>query len=111
MPDPKLPAAKRRLATLLRDEELGPKLVRLSRGDERRVLDLVYENRGREARATINDLDAARRRKRTLGGKARAYRKLGKRDRTRQWERVMREAGDHVAEFWKLYRAAVLGAA
>ena len=55
MPDPRLPAAKRRLAALLHDEEYGAKLALLKRADERTVLDLVYENRGREARRARRD--------------------------------------------------------
>jgi hypothetical protein len=108
MADPKLPAAKRRLSAILRDEEYGPKLVRLNRADERRVLDLVYENRGREARQAIDDLDAARRRRRTLGEKARDYARLPRRTRSQTWQTTMSSVKDHEAQFWKLYRAAVL---
>ena len=50
-----------RLRTLLRDEDYGPKLARLRGADERRVLDLVEQNRGREARAAILDADERRR--------------------------------------------------
>jgi hypothetical protein len=52
--------ALRRLRSLLNDEEYGPKLARLRGTDERRVLDLVSEGRGREARAAINDADQRR---------------------------------------------------
>jgi hypothetical protein len=108
MSDPLLPAAKRRLAALLRDEEYGPKLARLNRADERRVLELVYENRGREARQTIDQLDAARRRHRTLGGKARDYARLPRRTRSSRWQTTRESVSDHEREFWALYRAAVL---
>lgn len=104
MSDPKLPAAKRRLNALLRDEEYGPKLVRLRRADERHVLELVYENRGREARQAIDDLDASRRRRRTLGEKARDYARLPRRTRSQTWQTVK----DQESLFWSLYRSAVL---
>lgn len=106
MADPKLPMAKRRLARLLADEEYGPKLVRLNRHDERRVLDLIYENRGAEARKAIEELDTGRRKRRTLGEKARAYARLSPRNRSREWTSVR----DFEAQFWSLYRAAVLAA-
>lgn len=106
MPDPKLPAAKRRLAALLRDEEYGPKLVRLNRTDERRVLDLIYDNRGREARQVLTDLDAGRRRHRTFRDKARDYRSLPPRTRRQTWSNIMEDVQDHEAEFWELYRRA-----
>lgn len=108
MPDPRLPAAKRRLADLLRDEEYGAKLARLNRADERRVLDLVYENRGRDARKLVNELDAARRSHRTVGGKARAYAKLPRNQRTLEWRRAMDSVKNREREFWNLYKAAVL---
>lgn len=110
MSDPKLPAAKRRLALLLRDEEYGPRLVRLNRADERRVLDLVYEGKGREARQAIDDLDSARRRRRTLGEKARGYARLPRRTRSQTWQTMMSDVKDHEQQFWKLYRAAILAA-
>lgn len=108
MPDPQLPAAKRRLRELLRDVEYGPKLARLKRSDEREILDLIYANRGREARQRLNELDAARRRHRTLGERARDYAKLPRRARKQEWRPVMDRIVDHEKEFWKLYRAAVL---
>jgi hypothetical protein len=108
MADPKLPSAKRRLNALLRDEDYGPKLVRLKREDERRVLELVYENKGKEARQLIDDLDSARRRRRTLGEKARDYARLPRRTRKDRWQTAMSQAQDHEQEFWALYRSAVL---
>lgn len=53
--------ARRRLQTLLADEDYGPKLARLRGEDERRVLRLVEQNRGKEARAAIDEADARRR--------------------------------------------------
>lgn len=111
MSDPKLPAAKRRLNALLRDPEYGAKLARLNRRDERIVLDLVYENKGREARQAIIDLDAGRRRRRTLGEKARDYARLPRRTRSETWQTTRdRIPDDQEAQFWSLYRAAVLAA-
>jgi hypothetical protein len=48
------------LRTLLADEEYGPKLARLRGADERRVLDLVEQGRGRDARAAIDAADQRR---------------------------------------------------
>jgi hypothetical protein len=110
MADPKLPAAKRRLAALLRDEEYGPKLVRLSRADERRVLDLIYEGKGTQARKEINELDQLRRDKRTIGGKARAYARLPRQTRSDEWQDVAEEIAGHENIFWSLYKSAVLAA-
>lgn len=53
--------AKRRLAYILSNEIYGPKLVRLRGQDERRVLDLIEQNRGDEARREILRLDKLRR--------------------------------------------------
>jgi hypothetical protein len=52
--------AAARLRTILASEEYGPKLARLHGAEERRVLDLIDANRGREARAEILRADAAR---------------------------------------------------
>ena len=60
--------AMRRLESILKDEDYGPKLVRLNRKDEAYVLDLIDRNKGREARKEILRLDReriARRRKPT----------------------------------------------
>lgn len=53
--------ARRRLQRLLDDEDYGPKLARLRGEDERRVLRLISENRGAEARAEIQAADERRR--------------------------------------------------
>lgn len=108
MADPKLPSAKRRLAALLRDEEYGPKLARLNRADERAVLDLVYENRGLEARRELDRLDAGRRRHRTFRDRAKDYAGLPRRRRSAEWRNVMESTRGHENEFWRLYKAAVL---
>lgn len=54
---------RRRLASILKDEEYGPKLARLRGAAERRVLDLVEQGRGREARKQILFEDELRRKK------------------------------------------------
>lgn len=55
--------AQRRLERILNDEEYGPKLARLRGESERRVLNLIDENKGREARKLILELDEERRTK------------------------------------------------
>lgn len=52
---------RRRLNTVLRDEDYGPKLIRLSAADQQKVLGLIFTGRGREARALIVELDEQRR--------------------------------------------------
>jgi len=52
---------RRRLNTVLRDEDYGPKLVRLSAADQQKVLGRIFAGEGREARALITELDEARR--------------------------------------------------
>ena len=54
-------AEKRRLQRILNDETYGPALVRLNRAQQREVLDLISEDRGREARQRILALDEQRR--------------------------------------------------
>ena len=58
-------AERRRLKTLLDDEHYGPALVRLTRSQQRQVLDLVEQNKGREARTLIDRMDRERKDKRT----------------------------------------------
>lgn len=66
--------ALRRLQRLLDDDEYGPKLARLRGADEQRVLQLIDENRGREARAEILAADERRR----TAARATARRRLEK---------------------------------
>jgi len=54
----------RRLQSVLDSEEYGPKLVRLNKSDQRTILDLISDNKGKEARARIVELDEQRRSKR-----------------------------------------------
>jgi hypothetical protein len=65
--------AEARLTRLLNDEEYGPKLVRLSRTDERTVLDLIEANRGRAARKKLIELDEARRHRERVTSRVRRY--------------------------------------
>jgi hypothetical protein len=106
MADRKLPAATRRLDAILSDDEYGPKLVRLNRGQQRVVLDLIYDNKMRDAKKQIESLDASRRRRRSLREKARDYAKLPKRQRSAEWQEVMEDVEKHEAEFWQLYKMA-----
>ena len=64
-------SAERRLARILSDEDYGPKLARLRGQDEKRVLTLIDQNKGREARQEILRLDEARRAKRRASGVSR----------------------------------------
>lgn len=108
MSDPNLSAAQKRLNALLRDEEYGPKLVRLNRTDERVILDMIYENRGREARKELNRLDENRRAHRTMRSNANRYAKLPVQKRSQEWRNIKKRTKNHENEFWRLYRAAVL---
>lgn len=54
-------AAERRLLRILSDESYGPKLARLRGEDESRVLRLIDQNKGKEARSEIVRLDEERR--------------------------------------------------
>lgn len=97
MTDPKLPAAKRRLRVFMSEPERGAQLARLNRRDEREILDLIYENRGREARRRLDQLDARRRGTRTLKDRVRRYLRLP--EPLRKTERPEHEE----REFWDLY--------
>lgn len=63
--------AERRLARILADEDYGPKLARLRGNDERRILNLIEQNKGKEARSEILRLDEARRAKRRASSASR----------------------------------------
>lgn len=52
---------EKRLRRILLDEDYGPKLVRLNPRDQREILDLISENRGKDARRRITELDEQRR--------------------------------------------------
>jgi hypothetical protein len=101
--------AERRLAALLRDEEYGPKLARLNRADERIVLDLIDQNKGREARKELNRLDDARRTQRTTSENAKQFAKMSKDDRKANWKKMKKKRKDKTDEaaFWRLYKAAM----
>ena len=89
--------ASRRLGRILRDEDYGPKLVRLSRTDQRTILELIDANRGAQARREILRLDEARRRRRTVQRRAERYAARPPEERG--------GAGrpDEVREFWAEY--------
>lgn len=87
--------AERRLRAILNDEQYGPKLVRLNRADERRVLDLIEQNRGAEARKTILQLDEARR----TGRRVKSFLKLPAARRKKGLDRPDNES----SLFWRIY--------
>ena len=95
--------ASRRLTRILRDEDYGPKLVRLSRADQRRILDLIDANRGAQARREILRLDAERRRRRTVRRRALRFAHLP------VSERAGDNRPDEIREFWAAYDA-IMGA-
>jgi len=59
--DSQLKSAIRRRNTLLADETYGPKLARLNKRDASRIDDLIFQNRGADARAELLRLDRERR--------------------------------------------------
>lgn len=89
--------ASRRLTRILRDEDYGPKLVRLSRADQRHILNLIDNNRGAQARREILRLDAERRRRATVRRRALRYAHLPAEDRTGD------NRPDEEREFWAEY--------
>lgn len=73
-------AEQARLRRILNDEHYGPALVRLTKAEQRRVLDLIEQNRGAEARKLIDELDRKRKDKALPNGKIVAHeaQQLGK---------------------------------
>lgn len=66
--------ADRRLSRLKSDPNYSAKLSKLTKAQQRSVETLVRENKGREARSRINELDEARRVKVRTRSKARRVR-------------------------------------
>jgi hypothetical protein len=91
--------ASRRLSRILRDEDYGPKLVRLSRADQRRILDLIDANRGAQARREILRLDAERIARQRVRRRALQYAALP------EDERRGDNRPDETREFWSAYDA------
>ena len=89
--------ASRRLNRILRDEDYGPKLVRLNRTDQRRILNLIDANRGAQARREILRLDEERRHRNTVRRRALRYYHLPEDERTGGGR------PDEVREFWAAY--------
>lgn len=85
--------ARRRLNTILADEDYGPKLVRLSKRDQRVVLDLIQDNKGRDARRTILELDGMRRTK----NRVMRYIRLAPQ------ERIDDHPDEETPDFWDMY--------
>jgi hypothetical protein len=89
---------ERRVARLRNDEKFGPKLARLSKGEQNRVLGLVRDNRGREARTTLTELDTARRERVRV---ASATRRRTEREK-RTFSRIVRTKGIPKGDIVKL---------
>jgi hypothetical protein len=97
-----------RLKKILFDEDFGPKLVRLSKYDQRQVLD-VLEQRGRtkpaEARKLIEKLDAERREHHRIIEKVRRHLKMT------PVERSIHRPTDEGRAYWNAYDRATAGIA
>lgn len=91
--------ASRRLNRILRDEDYGPKLVRLNRADQRHILNLIDNNRGTQARREILRLDQERRRRATIRRRALRFAQLPEDQRTGD------NRPDETREFWSAYDA------
>lgn len=89
--------ASRRLNRILRDEDYGPKLVRLSRTDQRTILELIDANRGAQARREIIRLDSERRARNTTRRRALRYSHLPPEERRGDGR------PDESREFWAEY--------
>ena len=89
--------ASRRLNRILRDEDYGPKLVRLSRTDQRQILDLIDANRGAQARREILRLDRERIAHNAVRRRALRYAHLPPEERRGDGR------PDEVREFWAAY--------
>lgn len=92
--------ASRRLNRILRDEDYGAKLVRLSRTDQRRILDLIDDNRGAQARREILRLDTERVARNAVRRRALRFSHLPPEQRRGD------NRPDEVREFWSAYDAA-----
>lgn len=107
MTEKELSAAKNRLERVLSDETYGPKLVRMNRKDEAHILDLISQNRGREARKEILRLDEVRRKRELTVKRVREYRKKPKPERSESWKREMEAIDRNELEqqaYWELYK-------
>lgn len=94
---------ERRLDAILGDEEYGPKLVRLNKTDERKVLNLVERGKGREARQMINKLDEERRADNRIKTRVRQY------IHRTPIERSQNRPVDESRRFWELYDQGIVG--
>jgi hypothetical protein len=94
------PAAQHRLERILRHEEYGPKLAKLSGRQERIVLDLIEQNKGRDARKAIIAFDERRRDVARTKIRVRVYRRQP--DRTGQnWR------SNETELFWRIYDESI----
>lgn len=103
MPSPReVRNALRRRQRLLDNEVYGPKLVRLKVGERRVIDDLILQNRMREVRQLILDLDRARRQGDNVLRRAIAYASQPVRYRRGGYQPV-----DEEGAFWRLYEGIV----
>jgi len=93
--------AQKRLKRILDNEDYGPKLARLNRTDERRVLDLIDQNKMPEARKLIIELDRARKERNNLRARLRRFMDKDADERSRM--RRSGEMDDETRAFWELY--------
>lgn len=94
-------SAERRLLRILNNEDYGPKLARLRGEDERYILRLIDQNKGKEARREILRLDEERRareRARRQERKRKTIRREPTTGRTRK-ERERRAIANILAQF------------
>lgn len=94
-------AEQARLKRILDSELYGPKLVRLNKGEQRIILDMISANEGAAARDLILELDEARRTKNRVMARAARYANL-----TRA-QRITNRPDDEEALFWRLYEGIV----
>lgn len=75
----------RRISRLLKDKRYGGPLAKLPKRDQKRVFDLVRDNRGKEARKTILELDETRRQRVRIASASRRRKERERRTVERIW--------------------------
>lgn len=97
--------ARRRLKTILDDEEYGPKLARMNKADEAEALRLIWEGRGKEARDFIRKADEQRRTSRRIRDRVKRFLRLESAERSQQRREGRLDNEEHL--FWAMYDEAV----
>lgn len=98
-------ASRKRLDRVEKSPFYGPKLRRLTKGEQGVIRELIRQNRGIEARQMIIERDADRRAARRVKDQAKRYAQKTYNERRDQWRKVrdlQHEQGTD-AEFWTLY--------